>query len=399
MINSRYIIILFTLAVCLASCDITDNEAVPTESFFKIYDNNAFDASFIPIDITQTSDGGYIVLSSSRLTTSNFTGVNLVRLDENGEFISETLLDEQYVNPVDQIVELENNYYFMAMNSISLEAVLFNINDSAAVQSTTPLGITYPMYLNADGGNLLTLSYNNSSKNTILSVISPEGQTIGTRAAFDIGAGADTEAPIISHFNRTGRQLPFFAGRIEGGPYYFNGFFNYTLSLVFTNLDETLGVVQGQQDDGGLSAGIPVSSGNFAVARFNFGDNFIGPSVSLSTTETISSTDILDNPFPELVDNAPVILDVIEVNGTQSILYGSNTKSGQIILMAYEIAGSESTLMGTKYLGSTYPYEIAGFTQTVDGGLAVVGNTSVAGRFDRICMFKLSANELSELVN
>ncbi len=170
-----YTLLLFTIIAFSTSCDIADNEAVPEESFFRIYDNNLFDASFIPIDIAQSSDGGFIVLSASRLNTSNFTGVNLIKLDREGQFVSEEQLDEQFVNPVDQLVEINDQYYFLAMNSTSLQVNLFAVNDSAKVADITPVGgLTYPMYLNDDGQELLTLSYNNNNKLTVLSRISTD---------------------------------------------------------------------------------------------------------------------------------------------------------------------------------------------------------------------------------
>lgn len=388
---------IFSLVI-LAGCDISDNDAIdPSEGFFKIYDNNLFDASFIPIDIKQTTDGGYLILSSKRIETSNFTGVNLIKVDKEGNFIEEQVIDDQYVGPVDQLIKINDSYHFMAMDATSLQAMLFTVNDSSRVTAINATGLSYPMYIAADGEDILTLSYNNGDKNTIISRINTSGATLQS-AAYGIGAGSDTEAPIISHFTRTGRQLPFFAGRMNGGVYYFNGFYNYTMSLVFTDFGEDpLGVVQGQQDDGGFSSGISVSGGNFALSRFNFGNNFIIPSIDLNTTGITSATDFIGNSFPELTDNAPVELELINIEGQEAILYGSNTKSGQIILMAYSRSSGE--LLGTKYLGSTYPYEIADFIVTEDLGLAVVGNTSVAGRFDRICLFKLSKDDLLDLIN
>ncbi|MEQ8927369.1 MAG: hypothetical protein RLO81_16230 [Fulvivirga sp.] len=391
-----YLLLIFT--VFCSACDTSENEATLSESFFKVYDNSTFDASYIPIDVKQTASDGYLILSSSRLSSTNFTGVNLIMVDKDGEFIREEVLSEEYVNPVNQLIKINDQYFFMAMNAVSLQATLFQITDSARIVSITPLGgLTYPMYLNQDGQNLLTLSYNNQDKNSVLSVISTEGAILESEG-YTIGAGPDTEVPIISHFTRTGKQLPFFAGKISGGSYFFNGFYNYTLSLVFSNFSgEPVGVVQGQQDDGGFSSGVSVAGANFAASRFNFGENFIIPTVNLNTTGITSTTDIIGNPFPELVPDAPVILKLINVSGQQVILYGSSTKSGQIILMAFD--ASSGILNGTKYMGSTYPYEIAGFTSTSDGGLAVIGNTSVAGRFDRICLFKLSASELASLAN
>lgn len=391
-------LLLIIFIASITSCDIADNEAIPEESFFRIYDNDLFNSSFIPIDVAQTADDGFIILSGSRLNTSNFTGVNLIKLDKEGQFVSEEQLDEQYVNPVDQLVELNGQYYFLAMNSTSLQMNLFTVNDSAKVANITPVGgLTYPMYLNQDGDGLLSLSYNNNNKQTIISRISADGQ-IANSQGYTIGAGNDTEEPIIDHFTRTGKQLPFFAGSAGGGNYFFNGFYNFTLSLVFTNFgDEPIGVVQGQQADGGMSSGISLSGSTFALSRFNFGDNFIIPTINLNATGISSATDFTGNSFPELQPDAKVELGIIDVDGKQSIIYASNTKSGQIILMAYD--PSTTTLSGTKYLGSTYPYEISGFTQTSDGGLAVAGTTSVAGRFDRICLFKLSKEELSDLIN
>ena len=386
------------LAAVFVSCDTSENETDPSEAFFRVYDNNEFDASYIPIDVKQTDDDGYLILSSRRLSSTNFTGVNLIKIDKNGDFEKELILNENFVNPVNQLIKIDNQYHFMAMDPTSLEAILFTVNDSTNITDTIPLnGLTYPMYLNEDAGNLLALSYDNQAKNSVLSVVGTDGSIVQSQG-YTIGAGSDTEAPIISHFNRTGKQLPFFAGKIAAGNYYFNGFYNYTLSLVFTNFEEDpAGVVQGQQDDGGFSSGISVSGGNFAASMFNFGDNFIIPSVDLNTSGTSSATDLSGNSFPELVDDAPVVLKLINAGSEQIILYGSNTKSGQIILMAYD--ASSGVLTATKYLGSTYPYEIAGFSNTSDGGLVIVGNTSVAGRFDRICLFKLSAGELSALVN
>ncbi|HNP17659.1 MAG TPA: hypothetical protein PKL31_04415 [Fulvivirga sp.] len=389
-------IYLFLLTVCFA-CDISDNTVDPTTAFFKIYDNNQFDASYIPIDIKQTSDGGYIILSSKRIETSNFTGVNLIKIDNKGEFVNQQEIEDQYVNAVDQLIKVNDTFQFLAMDATSLQAVLFTVNDSANITSTIPIaGLTYPMYVADNDTELLVLSYNNNDKTSVLSLVSNDG-TVGTSRGYTIGAGADTEAPIIEHFTRTGKQLPFFAGKTSNNTYFFNGFYNYTLSLVFTNFgDEPQGVVQGQQDDGGLSAAISLNGGTFAISRFNFGNNYIVPSVDLSTSGISSATDFPGNAFPELVADAPVVVDVINANGKEAIIYGSNTKSGQIILMAY--SSSTGALLGTKYLGSTYPYQVAGFTLTEDQGLAVVGNTSVAGRFDRICLFKLSAEELGGLI-
>lgn len=398
----RKIFLLFTILSIVSACDISDNEVEPTLSFLKIFDNNDFNASFIPIDVKQTADGGYLILASTRVEDSNFTGVYLMKVDESGEFVSEQRLPTEFLFPVDNLLEVDGTFYFIAMRDISFEAVIFAVNDAGELSEPIGLGVTRPLTTALDGSDILLLSYDNSNKNTVFSVYSTAGGGIGFLGSksFSIGTGEGIDAPITNHFTRTGRQLPFQIGRVSNnGPYFFNGFVNFTISLIFTDLvsDDPLGVSQGQQDDGGLSAVRHLSGSTFAVSRFDEGDNYLLPNVDINMGSITSSVDLGGNPFPELVEEAPVIVKRMEINGQQVLLYGSNTRSGQIILLAYD--ADTGILMGTKYLGFSNPYQISGFTPTDDAGLAVVGNTSVAGRFDRLCLFKLSEQELIDFIN
>jgi hypothetical protein len=153
-----------------------------------------------------------------------------------------------------------------------------------------------------------------------------------------------------------------------------------------------LGVVQGQQDDGGISQAVSLQGDKFALSRFNFGDNYYLPNSALSTTGISSSIDLGGNPLPELIANAPVKIKRITVGTKNILLYGSNTKSTQIVLYGYDEDNGE--FIGSRYLGFSNPFEIAAIISTNDGGLAIAGTTYVAGRFPRICLFKLSSEEV-----
>ena len=133
------------------------------------------------------------------------------------------------------------------------------------------------------------------------------------------------------------------------------------------------------------------------LRRFNFGDNFIIPRVDVATTSVTSTVDLQGNPFPELEPDANVLLDRFEVNGRNTVLFGGNTLSRQILLIAYDEATGE--LIDSQFLGFSNPFEINSFSRTSDGGMAVLATTFVAGRFPRIVIFKLSPQELIDLAN
>jgi hypothetical protein len=206
--------------------------------------------------------------------------------------------------------------------------------------------------------------------------------------------GDDIEEPIINHFIRTGRRFPFQVGRIPGGLYYFNGFLNYTFSLVFTNLSSITGVVQGQQDDGGISAAYPLGGNKFAAARFNFGDNYFLPNINLETNSISSSANLLGNTFPELTNNAPVKIKNLTIDDENVLLFASDTQSKQIGLYFYSEETGE--FRSSSYVGFSNPYEIANITTTEDGGIAICGTTYLAGRFPRIFISKVSKDKLAE---
>lgn len=388
----RYLLPFVALAL-LVSCSNESDPVADKSNFTKIYDNNTFSASFYPIDMKQTPDGGYLILGGMHLEDSNFSGVYLMKVDEFGTFVTDKELESDFVNPIG-LLESNSKYYFFAMTPVGLQTQLFEVTESAEVNTPIAVGGSYPSAAAQDGTNFILLGYNNGTKESVISIITPTGQ-VSKSKAFSIGAGDAVEEPIINHFLRTGRQLPFQVGKNTSGQYYFNGFYNYTLSLVFTDLagDEPQGVIQGQQDDGGLSQVLSLNGNQYATSRFNFGDNYFLPKATLNSNGVSSSTDLGGNSLPELTSNAPVRIIRGTIAGKELLIYASNTKSGQIALYAYDPTTGE--FIGSHYLGFSNPFELASVIITADGGVAVCGTTYVAGRFPRICLFKLSTEEIS----
>ncbi len=392
----KNIFILYSLLVLLLviSCSEESNPEFDTRSFTTIFDNNKFDASYFPIDMRQTPDGGYIILGGRTLEDTNFAGIYLLKADKFGNFVKEIEVEATSVNPVASFTEYQTKYYFFCMDPLTQQAQIANVDANLEVVSVAPVqgGLTYPAAASFVDNKFVMVGYSSGDKETVISILNPDGGILESQG-YTIGTGEDVEEPIINHYIRTGRHFPFEVGKASGGLYFFNGFYNYTFSLVFTNFgDEPVGVVQGQQDDGGFSAVTHISADKFATSRFNFGDNFLLPNKALSTSGITSSVDLGGYSLPELVPNAEVRILRTTVDTKNVLIYASDTKSKQIGLLFYE--ESSGTFLSSRYLGFSNPFEIASLTQTEDGGLAICGLTYLAGRFPRICIFKLSKDQL-----
>ncbi len=338
MKNKLYFLTIL-LASVISSCSEESNPTFDTDNFTRIFDNSKFDASYFPIDIRQTPDGGYLILGGRKLDDSDFTGIYLLKADKFGNFVKEIEVEETSVNPIAKFTEHQSKYYFFCMDPITQEAQLADVDaDLAAINITSVQGgLTYPAAASFADNDFVLLSYNNGDKQSVISLVSLSGGVQASKG-YSIGTGEDIEEPIINHYIRTGRQFPFEAGKVASGLYFFNGFFNYTFSLVFTNIssDDPIGVVQGQQDDGGFSAVASLGGSKFASSRFNFGDNYILPNKDLSTSGNTSSTDLGGYNLPEMVENATVKILRATIDSKNVLIYGTDTKSKQIGLLFYE---------------------------------------------------------------
>jgi hypothetical protein len=380
----------------MLSCNGNQEEVLPADNFVRIFDDDRFNASYIPIDIIQTVDEGYLILSGSRLSSSNFIGTHILKTDSEGNYIANVILPENDVQPIANWVVLDDWYYFFCMDATNLSTRMYKTDEALNIEEPVILNTTYPMAVSKVQDQFLLLGYDNENKSSILTILDENGN-ISKQRSFSIGAGDGVEEPVIDHFTRTGRQFPFFTGETADGIYYFNGFYNYTFSLVFTDLegDDPSGIVQGQQDDGGISAALPITGTDFAVSRYNFGDNFIVSGVRINTSEIISGTNLNGNPALEWIPDAHVDIKRIQLIDRDLVIYGSTTRNGQIMISTYSATTGE--WQGNKYLGYSTPYSLQKLYPTTDGGLAILGSTAVAGRFKRICLFKLTPDDLTEI--
>jgi hypothetical protein len=175
----RFLLIVFVFGVFLfTSCANESDPTADKAAFTRIYDNDRFDASFYPIDMKQTPDGGYLILGGRRIQDSNFTGIYLMKIDAFGAYVSEMEVDETFVNPVGPLLENGGNYYFFGMTATGLQTQLFQLDAEATLSDPISVGGTYPAAAAVDGSNFLLLSYDNLNKLSVVSVVNPAGSVL-----------------------------------------------------------------------------------------------------------------------------------------------------------------------------------------------------------------------------
>lgn len=401
-------ILLFIPVILLSACLEESSEKVDKKAFTRIYNNREFYSNFYAIDMKPTSDGGYLILGGKTEVVKEAgepqdvntpLGIYLLKVDELGNKVSELELADTYTYPIGKLNQVGDSFYFFCMDA-GKNAFLVNVDELAEFSSVIPLSTTliFPLASGVDNSNsLLLLSYDNDTQESVITKVSTTGGVSG-EARFYTGAESPIDEFVVKHANREGTQYPFSVGQTSSGMYFFNGFIDYSFALVFTNLADNTPdhTVYGQQQNAGFSAVLPVDGQKFAVSGYSFGFNFLLPTATLTTTGGGSSnvTNIQSSgySFPELESNARVKVIRGTLNEKNVIIYGSNTKSGQIGIYIYD--ESTGVFLSSKYLGYSNPFEVAALVQTPDGDLVVSGTTYVAGRLPRLCLIKVPKDEM-----
>jgi len=384
---------LFFLAIITASLSCSEVEDyAPAESFIRIYNNPSFESSYIPIDMVQAGSNGYFILSAY-----DKWNTYILRVDSTGEFMWDYNLEENYVNPIEGVFYENGSFYFFCMDELSLATHLMKAEDGTKSASVERVygDIIYPLHASAVDGGYLLESYNRETYSTRLTKFTA---SFGESWHEEYEVEQDMEESIIGHLARIGDRLPFFTGQ-AGNRYFLNGYYNYSLSLLWVNATggSLTGVINGFRDESVMSSALFLEGNNFALSRYSYGENVVIPRIEINTSSIGISTELEGNIHPELAPDAFIHSQLLNIYGQKVIIYATSTKAGEILLYAYD--ASSGTLVGTYHIGHINPYSAIDFTTTTDGGLAILANTFVNGRFSRITLIKLSALQLDKIIN
>ncbi len=394
MRNAIFVLLIFPL---LLAC--SEEDPIPTTGFFKIYDDVESVVDFHPLDMVKT-ETGYIILAATEIDRTDFSGIQLLKVDETGEFEAEFIFDPAPVLPTGDLMAVNGRYYFFGMDPQTVQVQLISVNDSLADEQIIDIPLTYPLAasLSSSGNEFLILSYDPFNAESQISTIGTDGG-INSTASYSIGAGEDVEQTILNHYLNPGDQpLPFFVGETPGGSVFFNGFYNYSMSLVFSDFGGTpTGVLQGQTTNGGIQYAMPLVGNTFAVGGFQFNDNFIGADATISSTAIASSVDlyILYGNVTEFRSYTPMDITSYDISGTTYTIFTAETENRQIGLYIFNQASGE--LAGKHNIGYLNPYTLASVRVEPDeeNHLLILGTTYVANRFQRIYLNRIPEEEVA----
>ena len=394
MLRLLYVLIALSGTTWLASCDIADNEVDPGVSFTRIYDDRSYGSEYDPLAIVATEDGGYLALAAT-----NAWNAYLFKTDADGEFMWDIEVDNALVNPLAKLILMDDQYYLFCMNEVTLSTTVMQVNlTERAVTSVAELNeVQYPLAVSLlNDESLLVLGYDRKSRSSTLHALNRDFSAIWSKR---YAVEEDVEESIIRHMSRTGRRLPFLVGTThDGQSYYFNGFANYTLGLNFVSpkTGDLMGTMNGFRDEEFISAAYHLQDHQYALARSSFGVNSLLPHAEVDPRAITSSSELVANDFPEIDTDARIVVHEIDQNGLSVIVFGTHTKKRQLILFAYDKMSGD--MLGTHYIGQASPYQMGDFASTEDGGIVLLAETFLAGRFSRPCLFKLSSEEVNAFI-
>ena len=388
----------FTLMVLgSSSCDVKKSNADPSAAYSKIYDHQDMNMAFYPVDLEETADGGFMILSVYTDTTlSVFPLIHVMKTGRAGEKIWETWVDKAYSSAVPSLNTMGSDYYFVCMDAVNQETRVLRVNpQTGEVSEFKAMTLQYPLYSTKDSNDdILLLNFDRQRR---VSILSKFDNAFDEEWSLEFAIIEDVKHQIETHLSKTGLQFPFFIGQM-GNPqithYFVNCFYNYTMTLLFADAMGAIhtGTLYTYQDDAAISAAVNIEGNRFALSRYYSGDNFVNPFVTLDPTAIQSVTDFTDFSMPELSPDASVRCLHEIINGEDVIVYASQTRTNQLALYFY--GATDGVLQKVKFINEKYPINLVSLDFTQEQGLVILAQTYVIGRFPRINLIKLSAKDL-----
>ncbi|MFH0757226.1 MAG: hypothetical protein V2B15_08070 [Bacteroidota bacterium] len=384
------------LLLVVSGCEINQKEVLPEDGFVKIYNHPDELLSYYPESVIEISDGGYLFISAVKdgLSEIEYPTTQLVRTDQAGVVI----WAERYnwLAPSSKLVNFGSSIGFVAMD-LQLNAFAILVDPSSGeVREQHDLEMTLPLFSFGDGqGNLVVLGYDFVSRS---SWISKFNNNLGLERSNKLAVNADMDLLIQRHLNKTGQEFPFFIGEYSsdaGTGYYVSCFSNYTLRTMFLDISSlnATGNVFSFQTDEAISAVIHKTGSLFSLSGYYEGNNYLVPEADIDVGISQSIKDFQVRQLYELTNKAKVVSEAVKSGSDEFALFASQTNANSIVI--YQYAMDSDSLVMTHHRYFDERVEVSDIIQTADGGIAILGQIHVLGKYKRSFLLK----EPKELLN
>ncbi|MCP4215683.1 MAG: hypothetical protein GY765_13600 [bacterium] len=446
--TARLLAPVFFLAIFLGGCDLRNEEpdSKPSESFDRVYDKKD-DNTYTAVDIKQTADGGYIILGKME----GVPYLLKIKADGNVMWDTDPADYSQYRLPVKNLLVRDGEYYFFC-NKMELEEgaglrelVLLKVDpdgkpeeidflydfldvlyesvdlcedeyDCDDVEDGDDLfdfcsgcegyERTYDILDDAyalrplhavytDNGNILLLLFSEKYDSIVFMEIDEDYEIASLQELIKYKCAY--ASPFLD-------KRPHFVGQVGNNPFYY---FQTYAPLNYRDANQACFSIRSN-----VEARYP------AISLFNEGDEPISnPFIAMDWDGNYSykalirenivlfsaSPYILDagdvHPKPELMELEAVFIKTLSVKGEKTVFFLGSSKDNRIVLYAYDHNPAKGALAerfkGKLYFGHTHIFEAEALIETKDNGLIILGTTYVAGQLGRLCIFKLSEEELA----
>jgi hypothetical protein len=407
-------------ALCfIAACNPKYQDATPGDSFRKIYDKS--DTShYVGLDIAQTADGGYIILG--KVDRAPY----LLRVDEQGRFLWDTAftMSENYRDPAPGILIRESanpggtEYYFFCLSLpedvvagwVITKLLKFYEKDNRLVNPKPEATILCdkngrllikPISAAKIGDDRFLLLAQDKESKDGSGMMSVKINTLG------VVLDAEKHAPFyMCDYPPEDKRYHIAASLANQSKCFFQTYKRESVegaNCFMTAMMEASGYADdyiaefplidpfiamewhGEEGENSTLSGARVEEGlvhymvNIPIREAD-NDNY------KKEGETLN----------ELDESLPVYIQTAMSGGEEIVFFLGTARSGDIEIYAYKLA--DRKFWGYMEInGGRERYVAAGLIETRDGGLAVLGNTNIESRMGRICLFKLSKEEVAAM--
>ncbi len=408
------------------SCNPEFTEPDPSLSFRRIYDKSTT-MHYLGIDIKQTTDNGYGILGVVDREPY------LLKVDKNGDFLWDTDNGQlvAYRDPVPTLLASvldgqREAFFFFCLKKTGLEWTPILLRYTRDDQTCTEYSLQFDDNSFFTESVSLLKAVEVNSGIFLLMVVENDGDTLHLLEV-------NTAGRIIGHLEHTVSNNCFYAYDVEDQRYHHAGrITNSPLFYYQTFMDNDILGAPGKLEEDCFSTGLGLVGGADLNAEYSLNIPFLALTwhvpTNFSVDEAVSNTE--NGPDSEITMSGARITDdivyyfvnkkntelvnekgemVAQVNHEkgvymltmtkeekQFVFFASTTRGDTIEILGYDWETGGYT-GGMDILAAIKNYETAAFIATSDGGQAVLGNTNVQARMGRICLFKLSEDEVKAM--